>query len=592
NTWVHVAMVFDGTLTGDANRLKLYVNGVQQTSLVSSGTGIVPTTTSNHTNPLYIGSRGGTQDFFRGTIDDARVWNVARTQAEISANLNTELTGNEVGLVAYYKFNQGTAEGTNTGITTANDGTGCSANGTLTNFALTGTTSNWVAGQVSLTNVANITARGTANMRGNSTNIANNDLTPTATDHTAFVTTTLGSSNTRIYTIQNTNGTNSLLVSQASLTGVDASQFAISGLPALPFSIPASGSQTFTVTFSPTSGGTKNATVNVLSNDCVNGSYAFAIQGAVTVPPNNALAFDGVNDYVKLPDNMFANTLSNGTMTVETWVNVTANTNLGTFIKNWGVASGAFHFGIDSGLKPSIVITQSDNVEKYISSNFTLVTGTWYHVAVVADGAFLRIYINGTEQNSIAYNGTLKTTYPYTSIGAKLNEFGTAPDGTDSPLNGSLDEMRIWNIARTPAQLLATMSTELAGNETGLINYYKFNQGTAGGTNTGLTTLPDMACDKDGTLNGFALTGATSNWITGNTIIAVSNLLKPEINVQGNSANILDNTTTVSTANHTDFGGVLVGNNLVRTYTIQNTGVGALSITNVVLSGAQASEFV
>ncbi|HCN29338.1 MAG TPA: hypothetical protein DIT64_11420, partial [Verrucomicrobiales bacterium] len=44
---------------------------------------------------------------FRGLIDEVRVWNVARSAAEIAANLDNELNGNEAGLAAYYKFNEG-----------------------------------------------------------------------------------------------------------------------------------------------------------------------------------------------------------------------------------------------------------------------------------------------------------------------------------------------------------------------------------------------------------------------------------------------------------------------------------------------------
>nr|HMT30220.1 hypothetical protein [Bacteroidia bacterium] len=49
------------------------------------------------------------------------------------------------GLVANYHFNQGVAGGTNTGATSLTDATGNGFTGTLTNFALTGSTSNWVA---------------------------------------------------------------------------------------------------------------------------------------------------------------------------------------------------------------------------------------------------------------------------------------------------------------------------------------------------------------------------------------------------------------------------------------------------------------
>ena len=41
---------------------------------------------------------------FKGKIDEVRIWNTTRTQTEISNNMQGELTGNEAGLIAYYKM--------------------------------------------------------------------------------------------------------------------------------------------------------------------------------------------------------------------------------------------------------------------------------------------------------------------------------------------------------------------------------------------------------------------------------------------------------------------------------------------------------
>ncbi|NBR94435.1 MAG: hypothetical protein EBT44_06405, partial [Actinobacteria bacterium] len=94
------------------------------------------------TTPIYIGSRGGGSRF-QGSMYELRYWNVARSASEIVATMNSALTGNESGLVANYTFNQGTAGGSNAGVTTATSTTGTNS-GTLSGFALTGTTSNWI----------------------------------------------------------------------------------------------------------------------------------------------------------------------------------------------------------------------------------------------------------------------------------------------------------------------------------------------------------------------------------------------------------------------------------------------------------------
>jgi len=76
--WHHVALVFDGTLTGNANRLKAYVDGVQKT-LTFKGT--VSTVTTSSTTPFNIGKMGG--DYSNGQVDDTWLYTRALTQAEI-----------------------------------------------------------------------------------------------------------------------------------------------------------------------------------------------------------------------------------------------------------------------------------------------------------------------------------------------------------------------------------------------------------------------------------------------------------------------------------------------------------------------------
>src|SRR6185436_15529048 len=98
NRWYHVAGVFDGS------KMKLYING----EMVSE---TYATLINASSAPLVIGNG------FEGVIDEARIWNVARTSSDILTTMTSSLTGSEPGLVAYYKFNEGL------GSTTAGDGT-------------------------------------------------------------------------------------------------------------------------------------------------------------------------------------------------------------------------------------------------------------------------------------------------------------------------------------------------------------------------------------------------------------------------------------------------------------------------------------
>ena len=142
NTWYHIAVVYSAS----AHNLKFYVNGVLQDTIINNN---FPSIAGNV--PINMGTWSNGR-YFNGVMDEVRIWNVARTQSEIQSNMNTELAGTETGLVAYYPFNQGIAAGDNTAINTVTDKTANALNGTLTNFAKTGTTSNFVVGKVNTNN--------------------------------------------------------------------------------------------------------------------------------------------------------------------------------------------------------------------------------------------------------------------------------------------------------------------------------------------------------------------------------------------------------------------------------------------------------
>lgn len=97
NQWYHVAGVFN-----PINGIELYIDGVKQTD-TDPHTG----TPSSRPEIAALGRWGdANQRYFNGKIDDVRFWDVARTQAEIQNNMNTELAGTEVGLISYYKMDE------------------------------------------------------------------------------------------------------------------------------------------------------------------------------------------------------------------------------------------------------------------------------------------------------------------------------------------------------------------------------------------------------------------------------------------------------------------------------------------------------
>jgi len=272
-TWYHVAVTYDA----GTNAITLYRDGVQ----VATGT-----TAALSESALYIGTFSGGSSLWFGNIDEVRIWNVVRSATDIANNRNCILTGDEPGLIAYYDFDQGTAGGSNGAETTLLDRRDASCtpnNGTLSGFALTGATSNFIAPGAGISGACGGTFAN-INVTGNAVCINDGDPAPSPADDTDFG---IGTVDTRTYTIQNT-GSATLNIASVVISGINASEFAVTSAPAA--SVTAGGSTTFDVTFTASSPGTKSATVTINSDDGDEAAYDFAI-GILSVLPVELSSF-------------------------------------------------------------------------------------------------------------------------------------------------------------------------------------------------------------------------------------------------------------------------------------------------------------
>ncbi|MEO8110602.1 MAG: LamG-like jellyroll fold domain-containing protein [Ginsengibacter sp.] len=219
-------------------------------------------------------------------------------------------------------------------------------------------------------------------------------------------------------------------------------------------------------------------------------SFAFQPAHAQT---GEALNFDGVDDYVDLPF------IVQNSYTKEAWINLP-------------VIDGGIH-NIISGSQTALYVINGQLTAGHYP-NFSevqdptpLVAGTWYHVSVTYDVAtgIMTLYKNGTMVSS-----ALTPTYVETE-----NYIGALYVGAAGYFfQGTIDEVRFWDVAQSAAFIAADANCSLVGTEPNLTAYYNFNQGTAGGANPTETTLADNSGNtQDGVLMNFALTGATSNWI-------------------------------------------------------------------------------
>ncbi len=87
-TWFMYTMVFDGTLSGNTNRLKIFIDSVSETLTYSD---TIPATTATHTSrPFRLGMQTtSTNEFWNGDIDEVSIWNRPLTQSEIDELYNS-----------------------------------------------------------------------------------------------------------------------------------------------------------------------------------------------------------------------------------------------------------------------------------------------------------------------------------------------------------------------------------------------------------------------------------------------------------------------------------------------------------------------
>ena len=149
----------------------------------------------------------------------------------------------------------------------------------------------------------------------------------------------------------------------------------------------------------------------------------------------------------------------------------------------------------------------------------TVTTNVWYHLAAVYDGNYMKIFVDGQE---VASQAVPNIGFSSPNQNLMIGSWSTV----GRFLNGSIEEVRVWNVARSQVQLQDNRNCELDNptSQTGLVAYYKFNQGNGGQDNTAITSLTDATANaNNGTLNNFTKTGTTSNFLAGSPIVTGTN---------------------------------------------------------------------
>jgi len=216
--------------------------------------------------------------------------------------------------------------------------------------------------------------------------------------------------------------------------------------------------------------------------------------------PGNALNFNGATDYVIIGPAGGVYT-GGASYTKEAWVLYTG----ANFFNAENIISSSDPFWIEGGHLRAA--NNYNGTTPDVEDPATFSWSYWTFVAVTYDATL------GTM--TLYKDGAVVATHAAPSSAAGQNYIGGYDDaGVKYIWLGNMDQVRIYNAALTQANIQTDMFSTTASVPGNLIAYYNFDNGTVGGTNTGLTTLPDASlAGNNGTLVNFSLTGASSNWV-------------------------------------------------------------------------------
>ncbi len=201
-----------------------------------------------------------------------------------------------------------------------------------------------------------------------------------------------------------------------------------------------------------------------------------------------ALEFDGSNDYVVTPEVSFG---ALNQLTLEAWIMpVDEDSGFGKDIVHKRGTQNVGNFNLHwYGYQNVNRVTFRIQEQECTSPDGVVSDGEWLHVAGVYDGSEMRLYLDGRLSASVPYSSEI------TDVSSEIC-FGGKSWNAKYRYNGTIDDVRIWNIARTRREIRSTMDTDLCGDEPGLIGYWDFGEGS------GDTAYDITGQGNDGTLVG------------------------------------------------------------------------------------------
>ncbi len=288
---------------------------------------------------------------------------------------------------------------------------------------------------------------------------------------------------------------------------------------------PVAAARTIDFTLTDGDGGTSN-TISQSATVTATADAPFAAND------NIGLDFDGTDDYVTIADS--ASLRMTNTMTMEAWINPDTSANVNRMIIN---KEGEYEVALFADGTINWAFANADPAWSWHNTGYQVTDGQWSHIAVTYDNGTVSTYVNGTLVDVYYGSGAIGDAH----VGIGLEELrigGRANSPAGKFFDGEIDEVRVWDTARTQGQIQANMTTDLTGAEAGLSGYWKFEEG-AGSTAFDLT-----ANNNDGTLTDLLATG-TPVWTgystdqdTPITILAVDGIVGNDVDGDGDTLNV------------------------------------------------------
>jgi subtilisin-like proprotein convertase family protein/archaellum component FlaG (FlaF/FlaG flagellin family) len=216
-----------------------------------------------------------------------------------------------------------------------------------------------------------------------------------------------------------------------------------------------------------------------------------------------ALQLDNPGERVQIQNPALGN-FGTGNFTIEMWFKTTEQN--AALINKRGICNcdNFWNLFLDQG-RLVVEFSASNTCQNYLyymTNNNTLANGNWRHLALVRQNNILSIYIDGMLEGSLGASQDFNT--------QALTTIGNSVCGQN--FKGSMDDIRIWNIARSAAEINDKMNCRLIGNEAGLLAYYGISVQDCGGCSENAFQFTDKTANANHGLMqngaGFSLSTA------------------------------------------------------------------------------------